>query len=120
MSYLRIPIHTTPHTLSITEPMDRVNIDTIRPLPTDDEGNTHIIVIIDCFSRWIELHAAKDATAESAAEALLNHTGRYGQQSQLLSDNGSATIRATVNEVIIEYLLQIGTEHIRTLAYSQP
>lgn len=114
MSYLRIPIHTTPYTLSTTEPMDRVNIDTIGPLPTDDEGNTHIIVIIDCFSRWIELHSAKDATSESAAKALLNHTGRYGQPSQLLSDNGSQY----VNEVIREYLLQIGTEHIRTLAYS--
>ena len=114
MSYLRVPIHTAPYTLSATEPMDRINIDTIGPLPPDDEGNTHIIVIIDCFSRWVELHWAKDATAASAAKALLNHTGRYGQPAQLLSDNGSQY----VNEVIAEYTLLVGSEHVRTLAYS--
>ena len=65
-------------------------------------------------SRWVELHWANDATAASAAKALLNHTGRYGQPAQLLSDNGSQY----VNEVIAEYTLLVGSEHVRTLAYS--
>ena len=38
----------------------------IGPLPPDEFGNAFIIVIIDRFSRWIELVPAKDATSVAA------------------------------------------------------
>jgi hypothetical protein len=57
MSYIKIPIHTHPFTTASYSVMERVNVDTIGPLPQDEYGNKYIIVFIDCFSRFIELYA---------------------------------------------------------------
>jgi hypothetical protein len=84
------------------------------PYPADSDGNTAIIVIIDTFSRFVELYPAKDGTAKEAAKALLTHVGRYGAPYQLLSDNGSQY----VNETITELVQLIGIEHNTILAYS--
>lgn len=56
--------------------MDRLNVDTMGPFEADDNGNTYIIVIIDCFTRWVELGPSKDVTAESAAQAILSNIGK--------------------------------------------
>jgi len=89
MIHIKIPIHTHPFTTASYSIMEQVNVDTIGPLPEDEFGNKYIIVIICCFSRFIELYAAIDLTAKSAAIALLQWTGRNGCPAQLLSDNGS-------------------------------
>jgi hypothetical protein len=115
MSYLKIPIHTSPFTNATYRPMERLNIDTIGPLPADEDGNKYIIVIIDTFTRVTELYAAKNTTAQAAAHALLDHVCRYAAAAQLLSDNGSQY----VNRIINELTKLMGTEQVFTLAYSK-
>ena len=66
---LAVPMFTT----STYDPMERLNIDTIGPLPADDNGNQYILVVIDTFTRWIELYALKTLEATEAARALLQH-----------------------------------------------
>ena len=111
----KIPIHTHPFTTATLEPMVRINIDTINGLPVDNAGNRSIIVIKDCFSRWIELFPTPNETFAVVAKVLLQHVGRYGCPSQILSDNGPQY----VNELIQEFTKLIGTEYITTLAYSK-
>ena len=77
MARIKIPIQTYSFTVGTYAIMDRLNIDTIGPLPEDERGNKYVIVIIDAFSRFIELRAAKDATGKSAARAILSFIGRY-------------------------------------------
>ena len=115
MSCIRIPIHTNPFSTTTFEPHERINIDTIGPLPPDEDGNRHIIVIRDTFTRWIELYPVKTTDAEHAAHALLQHFGTFGCPSQVLSDNGSQF----VNAVIEEFMKLVGTQHELTLAYSK-
>ena len=91
--------------------MVRLNIDFIGPI--DNDG--YILNIIDSFSKWIELFACDNYTALEAAHCLLQHFGRYGAPSQILSDNGSQF----VNDVIKEFLQLVGTEHKLTVAYSK-
>jgi hypothetical protein len=57
-------------------------------LPLDEYGNCYIITVIDDFSRFVELRASKDATAASAARALIDVFGRFGAPQTLRSDNG--------------------------------
>ena len=111
MSVLKTPIVAHPFTTSSYLPMERLNIDYIGPFP---DGN-YILVILDCFSRWVELYLCTQATALETARALLNHIGRYGSPMQLLSDRGSHF----VNEIIQELLILIGPEHCMTIAYSK-
>ena len=77
-------------------------IDLIGPLP--DQG--YILVIVDTFTRWVELYHTTDATALSAAECLLKHFGRFGEPHQLRLDNGPHFIA----EVIREFLLLVGVK----------
>jgi hypothetical protein len=95
--------------------MERLNIDSMGPFDTDELGNSYIIVIIDCFTRSVELYPTKDTTAIVAANVLLQHFGRYGCAYQLLSDCGSQY----VNEIVEELIKLIGTENIQILAYSK-
>jgi len=115
MSRLKIPIHTHPFTTAAYAVFERVAIDTIGPLPEDVDGNRYIIVIIDCFSRYLKLYPAKSVDAVSAVKALLQWVGTFGPPSQIISDNGSQY----VNQLIDEFLKVIGTEHVLTMAYSK-
>jgi len=110
-----MPIHTAPFTTSSYAPMQVINIDTIGPFPKDSEGNQYVLTIIDTFTRYTELYAIKDVTAEASVHALLDHIGRYGSPITIKSDNGSQF----VNELIGSLLRLVGTQHTLTLAYSK-
>jgi transposase InsO family protein len=94
--------------------MLRIYIDTIGPFPKDEEGNEYIIVVIDCFSRFVELHAAKSADAESAARAIISQIGRYGPPQQIVTDGGSQYDNDLVNALVSH----VGCEKITTHPYS--
>ena len=63
-------------------------MDTIGPLPENVNGNKYIITLIDNFSRYLELYASQDVSAESAVKALFDHSCRFGYPSQLITDSG--------------------------------
>ena len=86
--------------------MECLNIDFIGPFP--DQG--YILVIVDTFTRWVELYHTIDATASSAAERLLKHFSRFEAPHQLRSDNGPHFIA----DVIREFLHLIGVSHTLT------
>jgi transposase InsO family protein len=111
MSMIKIPIHAHGFTTSTYTPMECLNIDFVGPFP--DKG--YILVIIDTFTRWVELFHTPDNTALSTAKCLLQHFGRFGAPSQLRSDNGPHFIA----DVIREFLSLVGTQHCLTLAYSK-
>ena len=94
--------------------MERLAIDSIGPLPKSDEGYTHILTVVDCFTRWIELYPIKDVTADLAIKALLKHFGTFGQPSQIIYDNGFQF----ANESFSQLMLVAGIEEIPILPYS--
>jgi len=114
MSYLKVPICAIPYTLASYSPMERLSIDTIGPLPQDNRANCYIIVIIDNFSRFIELYPVPNASAEHATHALVSHIGRYGAPDHLYSDGG----KQYANHIIAELVKLLGTTHVVTTAYS--
>ncbi len=105
---------TAPYNVSVRAPMDRLNIDTIGPLPLDENGNAYIIVVIDVFSRFVELYAAPDATALSAAKAVIQWIGRYGSPGEILTDNGTQYTA----DIISQLCDLIRVEHLTILPYS--
>ena len=98
MSNNKFTIFTKPFSVATYSPMVRLNIDFIGPINTDDDSG-YILVIIDTFSKWVELYPCGNATAKAAAECPVQHFGRYGAPSQILSDIGSHF----VNELITEF-----------------
>jgi transposase InsO family protein len=115
MSQVKPHIYAQPFTAASYSPMDTLNVDSIGPVTTDIFGNCYIIVIICCFTRFVELYAAPDTSALSAARALLNHHGRYGVPNKIRTDRGSQY----VNELIQKFCTLVGTEMDPTTAYSK-
>lgn len=68
---------------------------------------------MDCFTRFVELCPARDASAEAAAQALLGVFGRYGAPRFLRSDNGTQLTA----QVITEFLQRVGTGRQLTIEY---
>jgi hypothetical protein len=117
MSVLKIPIHTTPFTLSKYRLGECVYIDYIEKLIPDANGNNHIIVIIDAFSRWVELYPCKDNLAENTALALLKFYAHFSRSDSVVvvSDNGQTLVANIVKELTD----LIGIKHDTTMAYSK-
>lgn len=96
------------------QPFEEVSIDSLTSLPADVHGNTAILVIIDNFTRFVELYPVKDVTAVTAVECLLKFTGRYGFVSRIRSDRGGQFV-ADITKQFIDLL---GAEQILTIGYS--
>ena len=88
------------HTTTVDEPFSVIAIDTIGPLQSDGEGNRYILCAIDCFSRFVELKAARDVTAKSAARFLLELFGRYGAPKELRSDQGTQFTASVIRQLL--------------------
>ena len=75
MSRIKVPIHTAPFTTASYGLMKKLSLDCIGPLKETDDGYTHILAIIDNFSRYVGLYPIKGATAIDVAGAMLIHIG---------------------------------------------
>ena len=89
MNKLRVPNHTQPFTTATYSHFERVAIDTIGPLPPDEEGNTYLIVFIDCFSRLVSIFLAKDATGMSLEKVFIKYLKDRPNPFQIVTDNGA-------------------------------
>ena len=71
-------------------PFEAVYADHLGPFP-QVAGMTHVLCLIDRFSRWSELVAVPDQSAETTAEAILSRwVGAHGYPESIVSDNGPA------------------------------
>ena len=70
--------------------MEKLHIDILGPLTTTTRGNKYIFVMIDQFTKWIELGPLPDQTAESVAKSLVdNFISRFGTPKMIISDQGA-------------------------------
>ena len=100
-------------------PMDIITMDHIGPMKFDKDNSinmtyTHVLVIVDCFTKWTSLYAVVDTKAESAMEALFNFTCNMGEPVTIMSDNGPAFC----SEVMGLFLRRWGIVHKPTTAYN--
>ena len=115
MNQLKPVIHATPFTTSAYSLWECVSVDYIESLIEDDFGHNMIIVIIDNFSRFIDLYPAKSTEAAGAADALIKFSGRYSTPTTFRTDCGLNF----KSELIRELINILGAEHELTTAYSK-
>ena len=115
MSRIKIPIHTASFTTASYGLMKKLSMDCIGRLKETEDGYTHILAIIDNFSRYVGLYPIKGASALHVAEALLTHIGTFGCPEIIQMDNGTEFINETISEVI----KLLGTSQAAILAHSK-
>lgn len=74
----------------VGEPMERIAIDILGPLPKTELGNKFILVMCDCFTKWTEAIPIPDQETNTVIKAFVNEfVCRFGTSLQLHSDQGS-------------------------------
>lgn len=93
-------------TVSSKRRFEIIAIDLFGPLPRTPQGNQWILIVEDLCSRWTELFALAEASAENCATILLNEVFlRYGIPRRVHSDNGTQFISAVMQK--LTYCLKI-------------
>ena len=70
-------------------PMERIHIDFLGPLPKTAAGNEHILMMVDQYTKWVEIIPLPSQTAEVTARAAVNEFfTRFGCPFHLFSDQG--------------------------------
>ena len=84
----------------VGEPMDRLGIDFMGPLPQTKQGNKYLLVIVDYFTRWAEAFALPDQQAETLAATFVREfVCRYGAPLEVHSDQGRNFESALFQEI---------------------
>ena len=74
----------------VGEPMERIQLDVVGPLPLSKNGNRFILVAVDCFTKWTEAYAIPNQEANTIIEVFVNEfVCRWGTPLQLHTDLGS-------------------------------
>ena len=73
----------------VGEPMERIAIDILGPLPKSSKGNKYIMVVVDYFTKWAEAYAIPDQEARTVADKLVQEfITRFGCPRQIHTDQG--------------------------------
>jgi len=97
-----------------SEPLQRVGIDIVGPLPKTEQGNSFIMVICDYYTRWVEAYSIPDQTAITVADKFVTEfVCRFGVPQKLHSDQGTDFMSSLFKQMC--KLLEI--EQTRTTPY---
>ena len=101
MSAQNIGSQINPFTLACLEPMQRIYIDSIGPIFADanENDNNYILVIIDAFSRFLQVYPTRSVTAKEALIHFNNWIANFGCPSEITTDNGTQF----ANELISDF-----------------
>jgi hypothetical protein len=115
MNRIKPVVHSYPFTLSTYGLFETVSVDLIENLRVDEFGKTMIVVIIDNFSRFVDLYPISNTSAEAAADALIQFTGRFKTPIRFTTDSGSNFV-STLTKGLMS---RLGSDHELTKAYSK-
>ena len=88
----------------VGEPMERVQMDILGPLPVTACNNRYILVIMDWFTKWTECVAIPDMESKTVAKAFLdNFVCRFGTPLQVYTDQGRS-FESKLLEDLCEFL----------------
>lgn len=71
-------------------PWQAIAMDFVGPLPLSKNGNRHLLVVVDLFSKFVSIHPLRMATAKHTINFLENRIfSVFGVPQYVISDNGS-------------------------------
>lgn len=85
------------------KPWQDLALDLMGPMPTGE----YLVVLIDYYSRWIEVDVSRSTTSETIIKMLDAHFVRYGIPKTLRTDNGANLVSAEIES----YLTEMGVYH---------
>ena len=98
----------------VGNPLERVAMDILGPLPETSRGNKYILVLGDYFTKWTEAYAMQNMEAVTVARIFVNEfVSRFGAPDSLHTDQGKNFDSMLLKEVC----RLLGVEKTRTTPY---
>ena len=83
------------------QPWEVLSIDLMGPYPRTQRGKTSILVVTDCYSRWVEAYPLGKATTKSIVDTFERELfPRFGYPRALLSDNGPQFVSKAMGDAL--------------------
>ena len=89
----------------------RVGVDRLTVTPTDKNGNSTLIVVVEHFTKHVAVYPAKEYTAQSLAIALFQYFTTFGVFEEVWSDPGSDMMA----EMVRQLNTWLGIRHVVSL-----
>jgi transposase InsO family protein len=83
-----LPAHVL-QTIPVMWPFTVWGLDIVRPLRKAPGGYTHLLVVIDKFSKWVKVRPITNLRAEQAVTFFTDIVYRFGVPNSIITDNGS-------------------------------
>ena len=78
----------------------RMHADILGPLATSEKGYKYVLVMVDSFTRWVELTPLKNQTASTVATCIYNGwICRHGVPREIVTDKGTNFLAQIVKEL---------------------
>jgi Integrase zinc binding domain/Integrase core domain len=85
---------------TVSEPWHTIGVDLMGPFPTTQTQKEYLFVVVDYFTRWVEMFPLRNTTATTMANTLINEVFcRYGMPTYILSDNGPQFVAELFTEI---------------------
>ena len=82
-----------------SKPLEIVTTDIMGPLNTTLDSNRYIMIMVDHFTKWMELFALKTMEAGEVAQKISTFVCRHGSPLKILSDQGTNYQPEIINEL---------------------
>jgi RNase H-like domain found in reverse transcriptase/Reverse transcriptase (RNA-dependent DNA polymerase)/Integrase zinc binding domain/Integrase core domain/Aspartyl protease len=93
---------------------EKLYIDYFGPLPRASGGDVHVLIIIDAFSKWVEMFPVKRIGTARTNDILISEMFlRYGPPKYLASDNASIFRARKFREMCLSW----GIKHVKTTTH---
>jgi len=74
---------------NVGSPFERVQMDILGPLPISSSGNRYLLVITDCFTKWVEAFPLSNMRTKTVTEVFVREiVCRYGVPLEVHTDQG--------------------------------
>lgn len=74
---------------NVERSFERVQMDILGPLPISSSGKRYLLVIVDCFTKWVEAFPLRNIRASTIAEVFVKEViSRHGVPVQVHTDQG--------------------------------
>lgn len=98
---------------NVGTPFQRVQMDILGPLPKTLSGNKFLLVVVDCFTKWVEAFPLKSIRAKAIAEVFVREVvARHGVPLEVHTDQG----RNFESKLFAELMNLLGIKKTRTTA----
>lgn len=99
----------------VERPWQRIFTDLLGPYPRSKNGNTHLLIVLDQFSKFVLIHPLRKASASQIVSFLEKSVFHlFGVPEEIFSDNGAQY----TSRIFAKLLEKYGIRHMKTAIYS--